>query len=187
MPAFDHFGFLAPYYDRMAKPAPPMDLLERLNLNNQSHVLDVGGGTGRVAQTLIPYAGSVTVVDLSYKMLQQAKLKPGLRIAMSVSEHLPYPADAFDAVLMVDAFHHVIDQQLTLRELFRVLKPGGTIVVKEPDIKTFAVKVVAVAEKLLGMRSHIISGEKIAGMFVSCCKEAQVYRKEYTVWVMVKK
>ena len=111
MPAFDHFGFLAPYYDRMAKPAPPVDLLEHLNLNNESHILDVGGGTGRVAQTLIPHAASVTVVDLSIKMLQQARLKPGLTIAMSGSEHLPYPADSFDAVLMVDAFHHVIDQQ----------------------------------------------------------------------------
>ncbi len=80
MPVFDHFGFIAPHYDRMAKPQPPLDLLEHLNLNNQSHVLDVGGGTGRVAQTLLPYAASVTVVDLSYKMLQEARLKPGLNV-----------------------------------------------------------------------------------------------------------
>ena len=75
----------------MAKPAPPVDLLEHLNLNNESHVLDVGGGTGRVAQTLIPYAASVTVVDLSYKMLQEAKLKPGLRLAMAGSEDPALP------------------------------------------------------------------------------------------------
>jgi hypothetical protein len=60
-------------------------------------------------------------------------------------------------------------------------------VVKEPDIKTFAVKLIAVVEKLLGMRSHIIAGEQIAGMFASCCKKASVFRKEYTVWVVVKK
>ncbi len=187
MPGFDHFGFIAPHYDRMAKPQPPLDLLEHLNLNSQSHVLDVGGGTGRVAQTLLPYAASVTVVDLSYKMLLEARLKPGLKSAMAASEDLPYPAESFDAIIMVDAFHHVIDQQQTLNELFRVLKPGGTIVVKEPDIKTFAVKLIAIAEKLLLMRTHIISGEQIAGMFAACCKGAQVYRKEYTVWVVVKK
>ena len=187
MPVFDHFGFLAPYYDRMAKPQPPLDLLEHLNLNSQSHVLDVGGGTGRVAQTLLPYAASVTVVDMSYKMLQEAKLKPGLKFAMAGSENLPYQAESFDAVLMVDAFHHVIDQQQTLNELFRVLKPGGTIVVKEPDIMTFAVKLIAIAEKLLGMRTHIISAEQIAGMFASCCKEARVYQKENTIWVVMKK
>jgi ubiquinone/menaquinone biosynthesis C-methylase UbiE len=87
----------------------------------------------------------------------------------------------------VDAFHHVIDQQQTLNELFRVLKPGGTIVVKEPDINTFPVKLIAIFEKLLLMRTHIIPAEQIAGMFESCCKNARVYRKEYTVWVLVKK
>jgi demethylmenaquinone methyltransferase/2-methoxy-6-polyprenyl-1,4-benzoquinol methylase len=187
LPKFDHFGFLAPYYDRMAKPGPPVDLLEHLNLNNQSQVLDVGGGTGRVAQTLLPHAASVTVVDLSHKMLEEAKLKSGLKFAMAASENLPYPAESFDAVLIVDAFHHVIDQQQTLDELFRVVKPDGIIVVKEPDIKTFAVKVISIFEKVLGMRTHIISGEQIAGMFASCCKEACVFRKEYTVWVVVKK
>jgi ubiquinone/menaquinone biosynthesis C-methylase UbiE len=187
MPVFDHFGFLAPYYDRMAKPQPPLDLLEHLNLNRQSHLLDVGGGTGRVAQTLLPDAASVTVVDLSFKMLQEARLKPGLKSVMAASEILPYPAESFDAIIMVDAFHHVIDQQQTLNELFRVLKPGGTIVVKEPDIKSFAVKLIAIFEKLLLMRTHIITGEQIAGMFEFCCKSAQVYRKEFTVWVVVKK
>jgi ubiquinone/menaquinone biosynthesis C-methylase UbiE len=187
VPAFDHFGFIAPYYDRMANQQPPLDLLEHLNLNSQSHVLDVGGGTGRVAQTLLPYSASVTVVDLSYKMLREARLKPGLRVSMSASEGLPYPAESFNAVIMVDAFHHVIDQQQTLNELFRVLKPGGTIVVKEPDINTFAVKLIAIFEKLLLMRSHIITGEQIAGMFTACCKSAQVYRKEFTVWVVVNK
>ncbi len=187
MPAFDHFGFLAPHYDRMAKPQPTLDLLEHLNLNSQSHLLDVGGGTGRVAHTLLPYAAGVTVVDLSFKMLREAWLKPGLMFAMAASEDLPYPAESFDAIIMVDAFHHVIDQQQTLNELFRVLKPGGTIVVKEPDILTFAVKLIAIFEKLLLMRTHIISGEQIARMFEMCCKGAQVYRKEFTVWVVVKK
>jgi ubiquinone/menaquinone biosynthesis C-methylase UbiE len=171
----------------MAKPGPPVDLLEHLNLNNQSSVLDVGGGTGRIAQTLLPHAANVTVVDVSQKMLQEAVLKPGLKVAMAGSEALPYPAESFDAVLMVDAFHHVIDQQQTLMELFRVVKLGGVIVVKEPDIKTFAVKVISIFEKVLGMRTHIISGEQIAGMFAACCKEASVFRKEYTVWVVVKK
>jgi ubiquinone/menaquinone biosynthesis C-methylase UbiE len=158
-----------------------------LNLKNQSHLLDVGGGTGRVAQTLLPYAAGVTVVDLSYKMLREARLKPGLQVSMAGSENLPYPAESFDGIIMVDAFHHVIDQPQTLNELYRVLKTGGTIVVKEPDINTFAVKLIAIFEKLLLMRTHIIPGEQIAGMFVACCKSAKVYRKEYNVWVVVKK
>lgn len=187
MPSFDHFDFLAPIYDRVIKPKPPIDLLAHLALNSKSHVLDVGGGTGRIAQALLPHAGEITIVDLSSKMLQEAMLKPGLNGVLAGSEHLPYPSGTFDAVLMVDALHHVFDQALTLRELFRVVKAGGTLVVEEPDIRTFAVKLIAVAEKLFGMRSHFLSGGQIAGMFESCCREANVYRKENTVWVVVKK
>jgi hypothetical protein len=47
--------------------------------------------------------------------------------------------------------------------------------------------VISFFEKVLGMRTHIISGEQIAGMFALCCKEASVFHIEYTVWVVVKK
>ena len=58
---------------------------------------------------------------------------------------------------MVDALHHVIHQGQTAREMYRVLKPGGRIVIEEPDIRKFGVKLIAVAEKLLLMRSHFLS------------------------------
>ena len=129
MSSFDHFDFLAPFYDRVIKPKPPVDLLAHLALNSNSHVLDVGGGTGRIAQNLLPHAAGITIVDLSYKMLREAMLKPGLNGVLARSEYLPYSSGTFDAVLMVDALHHVIDQTLTLRELYRVVKPGSTLVV----------------------------------------------------------
>ncbi len=187
MSSFDHFDFLAPIYEKVIKPKPPVDLLEHLNLNQDTHVLDVGGGTGRIAQTLVPHAAEITIVDLSYRMLQETTSKIGLQGVMGGSEHLPFDDETFDAVLMVDALHHVIDQMLSLCELYRVLKPGGTLVVEEPDIFTFAVKLIAIGEKLLGMRSHFLSGEEIASMFSGCCKQADIFRKENTVWVVVKK
>ncbi len=187
MPAFDHFDFLAPIYDRVIKPKPPTDLLEHLQLQPDAVVLDVGGGTGRIALELAPHAGNVTILDLSPKMLREAVRKPGLNGVLAPSELLPYPDGSFDAVLMVDALHHVINQKASLQELFRVVKPGGRLVVEEPDIHTFAVKLIALGEKLAGMRSHFLSGEEIAALFENCCKEARIYRKEYTVWVVVEK
>jgi demethylmenaquinone methyltransferase/2-methoxy-6-polyprenyl-1,4-benzoquinol methylase len=187
MKPFDHFDFIAPIYDRVIKPKPPDDLLTHLNLSVDSRVLDAGGGTGRIARGLIPHAGDITILDLSPRMLREAVNTLGLQAILAPSESLPYRDNSFDAVLMVDALHHVIDQQNTLQELFRVVKPGGRLVVEEPDIRTFVVKIIAFLEKVVGMRSHFLTGEQIASMLASCCKNASVYRKEYTVWVVLEK
>ena len=47
---------------------------------------------------------------------------------------------------MVDALHHVADQEATIRELWRLLKPGGRIIIEEPDIRRFEVKLLALIE-----------------------------------------
>jgi ubiquinone/menaquinone biosynthesis C-methylase UbiE len=187
MPIFDHFGFLAPFYERVIKPKAPDDLLAHLALEPDALILDAGGGTGRIAQTLAPHARAVIIADPSHKMLAQAKGKAGIQCVQAESEILPHAEGSFDAVIMVDALHHVADQAQTLRELFRVIKPGGSLVVEEPDIETFAVKLIAVGEKLLGMRSHFLSGGQISGILKACCSEARIYRRENTVWVVVKK
>ena len=84
---------------------------------------------------------------------------------------------------MVDALHHVIDQPSTADEMFRLLKPGGRIIIEEPDIRTFGVKLIALAEKLLLMRSHFLSPQQIAGLF----KDAQVHTEDSSAWVVVTK
>ncbi len=57
---------------------------------------------------------------------------------------------------MVNALHHVCNQQETVNELWRTLQPGGRIVIEEPDVRTFAVKLFALGEKLALMRSHFL-------------------------------
>ena len=115
MTAFDHFNILAPIYERVIKPKPPTDLLTHLQLPQGAQVLDVGGGTGRIAQAVIPYAGNITILDLSPNMLREAAKKPGLHGVLAPSEKLPYPDGTFDAVMMVDALHHVVDQRASLQ------------------------------------------------------------------------
>jgi hypothetical protein len=46
---------------------------------------------------------------------------------------------------------------------------------------------IAVLEKVVGMRSHFLTGEKIAAMLANCCKNATVFRKDFTVWVVLEK
>jgi len=174
MPGLDHFGWLAPYYERFIKPRQEDPLHSVAGLPVSGPLLDAGGGTGRIAQSLVNLAGRVVVADLSLKMLKEAAGKDHLQAVNCHSEHLPFPDGYFERVVMVDALHHVCDQRQTAGELFRVLAPGGRLVIEEPDVRVWGVKLIAVGEKLLLMRSHFLSPPRIAALFAGLSERVSV-------------
>lgn len=182
---FDHFDFIAPVFARVGY-ASLETMLEMSDLPTEGRLLDAGGGTGRVAGLLREHAGEVFVVDASFGMLSQAD-RTRLGLACSISERLPFPNETFERIIMVDALHHVIHQANTAREMYRVLKPGGRIVVEEPDIRKFGVKLIAVAEKLLLMRSHFLSPQQIVELFSLDSVKASIHTTEGNAWVVIEK
>lgn len=187
MPIIDHFGILAPYYDRVIQLQSVAKLVELAGLPVEGALLDVGGGTGRVTEALRGLAIQRVVADLSTGMLRQAMAKDDLRVVCSHSEQLPFPEASFERIIMIDALHHVINASQTASELWRVLKPGGRIVIEEPDIRSFSVKLVALAEKLALMRSHFYAPPVIAGFFTSPQARTRQERQGYTAWIIVEK
>lgn len=187
MANFDHFDFLAPFYEHLFHSAPDEEFLKLAASENGALVLDAAGGTGRVAQYLSASGARVVIQDSSHQMLRQAASKDSLAPARSCVEQLPFAGGVFSRIVIVDAFHHVSDQPVTARELYRVLAPGGRLVVEEPDIRVFGVKLIAVGEKLLLMRSHFLSGEQIAAMFHPLGAHVDVRRSDHTVWVVIDK
>lgn len=187
MPILDHFGLLAPFYDRAIPLNHSDKLIQVIDLPTTGALLDAGGGTGRVANALKELAPSIFVADLSMKMLQQAGIKNGLCLVNSHTEELPFPNGYFERVIMVDAFHHVCDHSKTAGELWRVLKPGGRLVIEEPDIRNFSVKLIAVAEKLALMRSHFIQPPDIAALFPYSNAQIEIQNEGFNTWVIVKK
>jgi ubiquinone/menaquinone biosynthesis C-methylase UbiE len=184
--ALDHFGFLAPFYDRLIKFGEADALARRLDLPVQGRVLDAGGGTGRVAAAMTGMAGQVVVADVSLGMLAQAREK-NLVVACSVAERLPFPSGTFDRVLMMDALHHVHNQADTARDLWRVLAPGGRILIVEPDIRTCAAKAIVLFEKVVLMRSHFLSPQEIAGLFEGLGAQVRFEAEKATAWVVIEK
>ena len=182
---FDHFDFIAPVFARVGYSSLEK-MLEMADLPTEGRILDAGGGTGRVANLLREHAGEVFIADPSFGMLAQAD-RTQLKLACSNSESLPFPGDSFDRIIMVDALHHVVSQVDTAREMYRVLKPGGVIVIEEPDIRKFGVKLIAVAEKLLLMRSHFLAPEKIVSLFSFDSARTSIHATDGNAWVLVEK
>jgi demethylmenaquinone methyltransferase/2-methoxy-6-polyprenyl-1,4-benzoquinol methylase len=190
MRKLDHFDILAPIYERFISRPNLEPLLGLLDLAPGQRLLDAGGGTGRVSGSLTELVENVFLTDISWGMLQQAGSRPALSRVNSHAERLPFPDDSFERILMVDAFHHVCDQVETAAELLRVLAPGGRLVVEEPDIRRFAVKLVALGEKLALMRSHFVRPEKMKTLFERQGGRASIHTHpddEANVWLVVEK
>ena len=171
---FDHFNLVAGFYDRVGQFQVSEQLLGWLDLSPRYFLLDVGGGTGRVAAALRSMVRDVVVADISRGMLRHASDK-GLATICAPAESLPFLYGSFERIIMVDAYHHVFDQSQTARELLRVLAPGGRIAIIEPNIHKPIVRGIAIGEKVLLMRSHFLAGDKIAALFTDLGVKTTVY------------
>jgi ubiquinone/menaquinone biosynthesis C-methylase UbiE len=111
---------------------------------SEARVLDIGGGMGRIA---VPLAATydVTLCDVSEAMLALAHEAAGkagqpLRLAVQrvdASQPLLYADGTFDLIVCLDLLPHLPDPQAALRELARVLTPGGTAIIDNSNSVPF--------------------------------------------------
>lgn len=106
-------------------------LRDALSRDLTGEVLEVGVGTGR--QLLHhPPGARVTAVDPDAAAIRRAARRaPGVRLLVARAEALPFPDDAFDAVVFALVLCTVDDPPRALREARRVLRPGGRLRVLE--------------------------------------------------------
>lgn len=103
-------------------------------------VLDVATGTGHTALHLAPHAGRVVGLDLTRRMLELARQAGegwGMRNVEWIRgdvRSLPFPGETFDAVSCRRAPHHFSDLEEALREMARVLRTGGVMVIDDRSV-----------------------------------------------------
>jgi ubiquinone/menaquinone biosynthesis C-methylase UbiE len=109
-------------------------------------VVDLGCGSGVDLETLVRAAGStgaVVGIDSDPQMIQQARARiaefPQIDVLEADIHALPLPSSAVDRVRTDRVLQHVVDVPLVLTEARRVLRPGGRLVMAEPDWDSLAV------------------------------------------------
>ena len=183
----DHFDIIASFYDRLIGPPDMSRLHCLLKLPTSGWLLDAGGGTGRVSGHFRTSVKGLVVSDLSHRMLAKAREKD-LGPVQAHAESLPFADCFFNRVLVVDALHHFCSQHESISDLLRVLKPGGRMVIEEPDFTHKGVRILALIEKMLLMRSHFQSPEEIEGIIMSHGVSTHIVRDHrYTAWIIAEK
>lgn len=153
-------------------------MVEAFGLPAGGHVLDMGTGPG----TLIPYLlralgpqGRVTAFDASPVMVEVARRKCAdgrATVVCASAMDMPFDSESFDAVVCFAAFPHFTDKPLALREMARVLRPGGAVVIAHllgrEQLAQHHGTHPAVAD------DHLPSDEAVRGLFVQAGLQAPV-------------
>jgi demethylmenaquinone methyltransferase / 2-methoxy-6-polyprenyl-1,4-benzoquinol methylase len=136
----DLFDGCARYYNRVGTMLDlgsgrwyRRDALRRAGLRKGMRLLDVAAGTGLMTRGGVDIVGKSNVVgvDPSQGMLGEAKKAVTAPLVRGRAEALPFRGDRFDMLSMGFALRHVPDLGIAFREYFRILKPGGRIILLE--------------------------------------------------------
>jgi 2-polyprenyl-3-methyl-5-hydroxy-6-metoxy-1,4-benzoquinol methylase len=100
---------------------------------NEAELLDAGCGTGWLSVEAFHRGARVTSMDLGPKLLAEVEKKVTSRRVVGSVLDIPFPANYFDFVVCSEVIEHLPLKQIALDELYRVLKPGGTIVISTPN------------------------------------------------------
>ena len=125
-----------------------------MELTPDAKVLDCGAGTGELSLAASDNADSVLCTDLSKNMLKQAQRKAralgadNIEFAARNIFNLQDPDDAYDVVIAGNVLHLLTNPQGAVKEMYRVLKPGGKLLLPTFTNKNSARLLIRIYKKL---------------------------------------
>jgi dolichol-phosphate mannosyltransferase len=125
--AFDSLIPLQRYWQRQ-RYRIVLGYLESCRAGRRGSILDVGCGSSRIIQDLPNAIG----LDILFPKLRFLRSRHG-RLVQGTASALPFPDAAFDAVICSEVLEHVPDDPTIFKELTRVLRPAGTLILGTPD------------------------------------------------------
>ncbi len=146
---FDEYSEL---YDLVRRGLDEDLLLKGLRHSNLEikRILDIGGGTGRSIDGLD--IEERYIIDASRGMLKRASMK-GFRCIEADAHNLPIKKNTMDAVIIVDAIHHIDNPLKVFSEVENILRSGGVLVIYDIDPDTLRGGIVELFEDIVGFES----------------------------------
>ena len=194
-PVVAEYAGLARHYDRRWAryvEATTARTLARIDPKPGDRVLDIGCGTGTMLGALrrrFPDT-ALSGVDLSPEMLARAraKLPAEVGLARARAESLPFADGSFELAISTSVLHFVLHPEAALREIGRVLAPGGAVVITDWCDDFLACRLCDAALRLFGRgHFHTYGGEECARMLRAAglaCIEVERY-KVSMLWGMM--
>lgn len=114
-------------------------MIRKLDVGPGNQVLDLGCGRGKPAIQLARATGAKVIgisvsandVKTASELAQSEGLSQLVSFQLADAMNLPFPAESFDAVLALESVQHMPDRELALRQVSRVLRPGGRLVLSD--------------------------------------------------------
>jgi methionine biosynthesis protein MetW len=130
------------YYDRYWRTEgwetrPPLKLLELFerHISDRDRCLDVGCGDGGTSGVwLNERTASYLGVDVSEAAVEMARGRGLEARRIADAGKLPFAADSFDVAVCIEVLEHLLEPQLAVSEIRRVLRPGGRLILTVPNV-----------------------------------------------------
>lgn len=119
-------------------------------------ILDVGCGSGVLLNLLHKKGFEVSGVDLSIDAAEIVKQNYGLDVAVGSIEDVFFDPGSFDVVVLLHTLEHVPNPRAMLKEVIRILKPSGRLVVQVPNIDSLQFRLFGVRWYGLDVPRHLI-------------------------------
>jgi 2-polyprenyl-6-hydroxyphenyl methylase/3-demethylubiquinone-9 3-methyltransferase len=96
-------------------------------------VLDAGCGVGGVTRALVARGARVIALDIGPRLAAETRARCGCRAVVGTIARTGFASETFDAVLSSEAIEHTADPKQAVVELYRLVKPGGSLVLSTPN------------------------------------------------------
>ena len=152
------------------------DLINWLSPQKNQKLADLAGGTGDIAEKFVNNGGgSAYIIDVNFEMikagLNQKNNNKNLFWAAGSAENIPLPDNSFERATIAFGLRNITNRDLALKEIFRILKPGGRFICLEfSHVKSAVFKKIY---DIWSFKAMPIIGEKVTGN-----KEAYSYLVE---------